>query len=177
MITEIIKDKRYYSICKGIAKNHLADDLYQEFILALCEIKDDRLTKAREGGYLEVFCVGVINNIWNNRKRIKSYVNGSTSNLFEYTSSGLDETITYKYIVEEEKYDINKDIKYSKTLKIIDSDKSSGDLNLWYDSQVFYHSTFTHKNPRQLSQKSGIAYLNVLNAYKRYKERLKKLLK
>ena len=84
IIESLSKDNRFKSICKKIAKKpHLADDLYQEFFLSLLEIKDERLIEAKKGGYLEVLCVGIISNIWGKRYRVKTYVNGSTSTLYE----------------------------------------------------------------------------------------------
>ena len=173
IITSIVNEKKYVSICKKLAKSpHLAEDLYQEFMLQVLEIKDDRLTKANEGNYLTVFCVGIINNIWNNRGRVKSYSNGSTSPLFEFSRSRA-EGVDYEYLLESKEYDSTIDVKYDKALEVINKDRSSNNKTVWFESNIFYHSTHTHSNPYQLSKNSNIYYRTAYNAYKNYLKRLK----
>lgn len=81
LIKLITEDKRYFSICKDIGGRQNCDDLYQEFLLAVCSNKTlIELEKAKQEGYLEVFAVGIIYNIWGKRKRIKSPLYKITDN-------------------------------------------------------------------------------------------------
>lgn len=109
LINIIVNDKRYKSICKSIVKRqtHLADDLYQEAMLAIIENKDDRLMNAYNQSRLEVFIVGILNNIWNMRGRSKSYINGQTSNLMEYSSGFNINSLQEKLNVNSEHFEVS----------------------------------------------------------------------
>lgn len=182
IIESLSKDDRFKSICKQIAKKpHLADELYQEFFLSLCEIKDNRLLDARSGGYLEIFCIGIINNIWKNRGRVKVYKNGNTSPLYELHGITIvpgdvevagclsEETI----LIEDEDYDYTRDINEIKLQKLIEKYKESEDVMDRFYSRVFYYSKFKYKNVRQFSVKSKIPYGVCLRAYESFKDKIK----
>ena len=188
IIESLSKDNRFKSICKKIAKKpHLADDLYQEFFLSLLEIKDERLIEAKKGGYLEVLCVGIISNIWGKRYRVKTYVNGSTSTLYEMCDfhkhisvqeqhSGGDNIseVTEEHLPEStEEYDFDRDLNEILLHHIIDKYKESRNETERFEARVFYHSTFKYKNPKQFSRASEIPYLVCLRAYKRFKTKVK----
>lgn len=191
IIESLSKDNRFKSICKKIAKKpHLADDLYQEFFLSLLEIKDERLIEAKKGGYLEVLCVGIISNIWGKRYRVKTYVNGSTSTLYEMCEFHKTITIEERLpssnsenriseVFEEhlpestEEYDFNRDLNEILLHHVIDKYKESRNETERFEARVFYHSTFKYKNPKQFSRASEIPYLVCLRAYKRFKTKVK----
>ena len=190
IIESLSKDNRFKSICKKIAKKpHLADDLYQEFFLSLLEIKDERLIEAKKGGYLEVLCVGIISNIWGKRYRVKTYVNGSTSTLYEMcefhnyidaetrledVSSLIAGKTNEEHLPEStEEYDFNRDLNEILLHHIIDKYKESRNETERFEARVFYHSTFKYKNPKQFSRASEIPYLVCLRAYKRFKTKVK----
>lgn len=177
------------SICKQVAKRpHLADDLYQEFFLTLLEIKDDRLIKANEEGYLEVLCVGVINNIWGKRDRVKTYVNGKTSPLHEAMDMAVrierqrhdDQVESMINVIYEEhlsaesdEYDFNKDIDVIKAHHAIDTYKESSNVSDRFRARVFYYVETKYKNVRRFSAASGIPYRVCLTAYHAFKEKIK----
>lgn len=169
LIDKIVKDGRYKSICKGLVgnKRHLADDLYQESMMAILELKDDRLFRADAEGRLEVFIVGLINNIWHNRNRAKSYGCGSTSPLMEYSSTFNIESLNgrvaglYKdtsEIITNDTFDSNKSIRrvisqtsldynpkidqvFEATKKIVREDCHSNETKVWYPARVYNYSS------------------------------------
>jgi len=71
----ITNDDRYKSVCKKVTKNsHLCEELYQESMLIVCLPNMKlRLLEALAGSYLEVFIVGIINNQWLTRFRVKIF--------------------------------------------------------------------------------------------------------
>lgn len=186
IIEQLSKDARFRSICKQIAKKpHLAEDLYQEFFLSLCEIKDQRLEDASSGGYLEVFCVGVIHNIWKNRGRVKKNKNGNTSPLHELSGIMIvpgcvdDSDNRGGYILDDhipnnqEEYDHLRDINEQRLHQLIERYKESEDLMDRFYSRVFYYSKFKYKNVRQFSVNSKIPYGVCLRAYESFKGKIK----
>lgn len=189
--TQIYSDNRYKSVCRGLAKKpHLAKDLHSEFILAVLEIKDNRLIDAKEGGYLEVFCIGIINSIWKNRNRVKSYVVGTTSPLFEFTST-LETTEDY-FDAPEPNYNYKLDSFSKEVSKIISEDINSSDQDTMYNARVFYYSynkqlpdvkednvklKIEIDNPKQYAELSKIPYPTVIKSCNLVKEKLRKLFK
>jgi hypothetical protein len=191
------RDGRFKSICKRLAKRpDKTDELYQEFFLALCEIRDNRLIEAHEGKYLEVFCVGAINNIWNKRFRVKTYANGSTSPLYELNNHTAriinadidDETGLYyspdrmgcvpeSMIAspEDPEIDISPEaIDHMKEL--VELAKVSDDPTTRFRARVFDYSRNKYKNTRQFSKASNIPYNVCLESYNIFKEHLKQKL-
>jgi hypothetical protein len=164
----------------------MADELYQEFFLSLCEITDKRLEEAYKEGYLEVFCVGTINNIWGKRDRVKTYATGSTHPLHEISNT----TIQIVHTEEENKsglkecriegsklvYDPGIDHLYNKASDIIEQDRVSCIEMERFNSRVFLYSNTIFKSPRQFAKRSKIPYSVTLAAYNNYKETLKKRL-
>ena len=56
LIEIIAKDKSYLPLCQRIVKrsysrDYIAEDLYQETMLAVCSVNDDRLINAYNDGY------------------------------------------------------------------------------------------------------------------------------
>lgn len=172
VLTEIISDNRYKSICRQVATSkHLADDLYQEFILSILETEQSKLSAAKDGGYLEVFCVGVINNIWGKRNRAKSYVVGKTSPLFEYCNT-IEVDDVNRFIKPSDGYNIRYDYVSKEIEKHIKEQMNSTDKDTMYNSRVFYYSNFTYKNPMQFSKKSKIPYQAVIATCRKYRKYL-----
>lgn len=175
IINNLSLDGRFKSVCKKIAKHqYLADELYQEFFLLLCEITDDRLVEAKSGGYLEVYCIGIIHHIWSNRIRVKKYSNGSTSSLFNWSNISMTfdaiSSIEWDSNLDEE---ILFDSNYESIKNQIEKDLSSSDRNEWFRASVFVQSNNVCKNPREFAKKSKIPYNVVLKNNKLYKEKLR----
>lgn len=153
-------------------KPHLTDDLYQEFILSLLEIKDNRLIEAKEGMFLEVFCIGVINNIWGKKNRVKSYATSSTSPLFEYCNTiELDESVHF------ESQQIEYSYTYDYVKNVVDKEIDSNNKDTMYKARVFNYSYFEYKNPKVFSEKSKIPYQAVIKTCQQYKDKLKQMFK
>lgn len=174
----------------------MVDELYQEFFLALCEIKDKRLIKANNEGYLDVLCVGIIHNIWNKRNRVKTYENGSTSRLHEMSNgmkgistvcfgksdsydgpfSSIDEVNECFIADVSEMYDEKIDHQHNLIQNTVDRDKANGG-DEGYKARVFWYSHTLFKNPKQFSKHTHISYRATLLAYHGYREKLQNELK
>ncbi len=160
--------------------------------MSLLEIKDNRLIEAYDNKYLEVLCVGVINNIWGKRNRVKTYKNGKTSPLYELAefhrvivnepSWDLFDTdrrpnesvIRAEHLPDEGKdYDFNRDIDETLLLHIIERHKESRVQDERFISRVFYHSRFTYKNVRTFAKESGLPYGVCCSAFNRFKKIIK----
>ena len=185
LIKEIAEQKKYYYLCKLYAKNHLTDDLHQEFLLRLCEMGQDKVTEAYDGGYLDWFCFDVVKKIWGKRNRVKCYKTGETSPLFELTKHSTD----YTFESPEPDYNIMIDYNYRVIKHELEKDINSVDIDTAYKARVFTYSVGLTidggkvleggniKNPLQFSKKTGIAYRSIYNSFIRYKEYLREKLK
>jgi hypothetical protein len=166
----ICHNVKYKAICRTIAKReHLADDLYQEFILRLLEQSDSKVNEAHEQGYLEWYCISIINSIWNQRNRIKTYTVGKTSPLFEY-SNVID--TEFSFTQPTPTYDVDFDYTQERALDIIKSEYDSPNNELMYTARVFFHSNYTFKNTRKFAEKSTIGYRSLIKTCTKYKKML-----
>lgn len=87
LIQTICNDKRYFSICKDVGGSQHCEDLYQEAMCEICHPKmKERLSKAKEGGYLEVYVIGIINHFWTHRKDPKNALYRFTDNVEMWTA-------------------------------------------------------------------------------------------
>lgn len=142
--------------------------------MSLCEIKDDRLINAKENGFLELFCYGIISNIWSIRGRVKTYKTGKTSPLYEMCNH-----------VSEIKNDICMDTAEPLTITewdymptefidaVIEKYKEGEDVSNRFRSRVFYYSEFKYKSILVFSKRSGIPYETCRKAYNKFKEIIK----
>lgn len=154
----------------------------------MCEISDDRLVNAKNGGFLEVFCYGIISNIWGKRDRVKTYKTGCTSPLYEIDgvliSNGAkhDENDSKPWenlILSEQlpdtgtEYDFNRDIDEALLHHIIDKYKESPRIDERFRSRVFYYSRFKYKSVKEFSDASGIPHRTCARAFKLFKQTIK----
>lgn len=131
---------------------------------------------------MEVLCVGIINNIWGKRGRVKTYENGSTSPLYEICNwtktivnqDGVNEQgneientnsamqIRENRIAAHDPPDTTKLIMSDRAQEfvqdLIDRAKESENESDRFKARVFEYSTFTYKDPRKFSKASGIPY-------------------
>lgn len=129
LIKSIYEDTRYRGICFQLTKGkHLCDELWHETILALYDSKKE-VIKADVEGYLRVYVMGVINNIWGKRQRVRR-INGNTSVLYMYADNEaewsdykehLGSTGSERYLVQKAVNELNKKIR----------DKEEGAEMLW----------------------------------------------
>lgn len=134
-----------------------------------------------------MLCVGIINNIWGKRTRVKkNYTEGRTSPLFEITQTSFE--ITYgnddhqnrnDSIREDqleptiENYDEVIDHEFMMARAFIEKKKQSKDINDRYRARIYDYSTTMYKNPRQFAKAVDIPYNAVLEAFNTFKEQLK----
>ena len=127
VIEIIISNDSYLKYCHKLAspRTHIAEDLYQETILAICETKDDRFVKAHKDGYLSPFVIKTIRNIWLKRNTFKQHTDGSTSPLMEYANTlqnidAFDFDRTYINQISKD-YDPTADIVFEAAKKITET--------------------------------------------------------
>src|ERR1700719_1116415 len=82
IIKEIMQNPYYKNLCKVIARSDLADDLYQEFLLAL--LTHPNLIPAYRAEWFHHFCVKIIKNLYE-----------STTSTFSTKYRHFDRVITY----------------------------------------------------------------------------------
>lgn len=201
IVEKIYKSGNFRGLCVKIAKHQdLADDLYSEFLKSLLEMAPEKLEEVSKQDYFNVFCVGIINNIWGMRDRVKTYKVGTTSPLYKYSSSfetvkttyivssdGGKKKLGYEYYEEDkevhdvidvtEDYDFTIDYKSKDMEDILLNEWNNENRDKMFQARVFYYSYIEHKNPKQFSKKTGIPYYVVINAINRMKETLRKKLK
>lgn len=183
-VEHIFRTKKFKGLCVQKARHqYLADDLYSEFIEALLK-SEEGFNKAYEGGYIDVYCVGIIHNIWGKKDRVKVHCDGQTSPLFNYTSTfDNEDKVEHEYqktCAKEEfsQIDVNYDYKYieEKATKFLKKEVDHPDNDRMYKARVYYYSTYVYKSPSEFSKRSGIPYMNVYMTWKRFKENFKKIL-
>ena len=192
VIEVIISNDSFLKYCHKLAspRTHIAEDLYQETILAICETKDDRFVKAHKEGYLSPFVIKTIRNIWLKRNTFKQHTDGSTSPLMEYANTlqnvdAFDFDRTYINQISKD-YDPTADIVFEAAKKIIDKDINSGNIDRWYKSSVYNYSnnnivgfdalkSFTTAG--KFSQYVGIKRCAIYKTCREYQERLNGKLK
>jgi len=191
IVNSIVANQSYKNLCKKIAKTDIANDLYQEFILAVLEAKTEKLEKAFNGKYLNVYCVGIIYNLWSMRNRRKAYKNGKTSNLHQLTDwginlDGLNDPTNEDSNNENDKYerrffqdlfsedpDDNLDENFSIVKEEIERCMNSTDKTTHYDAHVLFNSFLYYKNPREFSRETGIEYMAVRQSIQRISNKIK----
>lgn len=190
LITEIYKDGRYKSICKQIAKRkEQAEELHSTFILRLLEMKEKQkqfLQSMKQDGTLEVYCIGIINNVWHDRNRVKCYEVGSTSPLFQYTSTfeiphtyNEEEGISPEEFFSEptDDYDDSIDHLSIKAREIIERDCDNPQVETMYKARVFKYSYIEFDNPDQFAKKVGIPRASVRHTCYQYRHYLNEEIK
>lgn len=151
IIEEIILNSSFRELCKKICKgNDLHNDLYQEFILQLYELKNDELLiSAKSGNYLSVYCVGIINNLWNNRHRLKTYKNGKTSSLTHLTNYFME--VPSNLVYSKKDTDFIHEIKQELNNMLFSSDEK-----IRKNASALYKSVYVYKNIHQHSMHTGV---------------------
>lgn len=142
----------------------------------------------KDSNTLEVYCVGIINNLWSRKNRGHGYKIGTTSPLFEYTST-FDITSVYNKDDEEwqspeeffskpsEEYDIRIDYLSKRANEIIERECNHNDIERYYRAKVFKYSYTVCDNPNQLSKETGIPKCSVWYTCKKFAKELKEELK
>lgn len=88
ILNQVTKDKEYRKICNSIAKGTgLAEDLYQEMFLILCELPEEKLKALHGEGYLRPFIYRAMFHQFNNpyEKFYKAYRKTSVPLTQEHT--------------------------------------------------------------------------------------------
>lgn len=92
IIQKIIQDEKYKGICKKVSNySYLWEDLLQEFrLIIIGPNKKESLEQAKKENYLEIYCYGIIKNLWLKRNRVKTTKTGQTNPLYQITDNLYD---------------------------------------------------------------------------------------
>lgn len=186
-VVEIIyNDNSFRGLCKNIAKREMiAQELHSEFILELLETKDNRLVDAYNDGSIKFLCVYIIKAIWSKRGKVKTTNGGKTNPLHEVCNYGLSIEDHNDIEAEPEEIEVSRTVfqqnKHKVTVEkikeIIENERQSENSSDRFKASVYYHSTFTFKNPKQFHYHSKIPYQGVIIPnHKAFKEKLRKIL-
>jgi hypothetical protein len=165
IIDLITKHEQYKRFCKKLCKgnnSNIYKDMYQEFMLAVCECDEDKLINLYNSKQLEFFCLGIIFRQNSYRKK-PAIFNPSASPLYEMS----------KYSVElgtvniNDSYNINIDINATKVLDYVSKDKTIKveDWLLLVES--------LDRSLIDISKESGIPYITLKVKRKRLKDKIR----
>jgi hypothetical protein len=183
---QIFRNGKYKKLCLKLTNGNkpLAEDLHSEFIRAVLETKDP--IDQRDNMFIDVFCVGIIHNIWNNRGRHKQHIDGQTSPLFQYSSTfeipvryNDEECRAYEAIFSKPDtgYDLRIDYKYQKVQNFIEKESEHKDKDRMYKARIFKYAVCESKNVAEFAKTSKINYYAIRKAIKQFKAHAIKYLK
>lgn len=184
---QIFRGGKYKALCLKLTNGNKekAEELHSEFIHSILETKDP--IDQRDNMFVDVFCVGIIHNIWNKRSRHKLYENGKTSPLFQYSSTY---EIPVQYTDEGEcrvfeeifskpqcDYDVSIDYTYQKVERFIEKEIEHPDPNRMYKARIFKYAVCESQNVAEFARSSKINYFAIRKAINQFKTSVQKFIK
>lgn len=142
LIESIYISDNYKSVCSRITTNKvLREELHSELILSLYNYKDE-VFKAYTEGYIDVYIVSSIHNLWRKRYCVKKF-KGSTSSLYMYADNHSN---WYGYKEHLLSKDTARDM-VKKSVNELAKKMKSSDENERLSSQLLWDvcKTNTHK--------------------------------
>lgn len=159
LIKTIYGDKRYLSLCYKISNgSHLSEDLWHICIEEIYK-HPDRIVKANDEKYLEVYIVGMLYRLWNQKTIVKTYKK-STSDLYMYCDNE-DSWSEYKEHLNKITGDERQAIKaavneLNKKLKSKEETEVQNAQLVW---------DVCNSNVWQVSKKNGVNHMKVKRAF------------
>jgi len=154
IIDTFIKDKTYIDACKRIDYS-CWKDLYQETCLAICDMPQDKIQKAHDGGYFRGVVIRTILNIRNNKNRPKS-------SLFMGCDNGIDIDIASDEVEQ-----------YNDLDALLNSRLTRDEKEKVYESRLM-RAYIKYGSYRKLSKACDIPYNTIQNTLKGYMEEIRK---
>ena len=149
IIEEITKNPDYLGICKKFTNgNEIYQDLYQEFILELLELKPQKIEKIYADGYLKWYCVRMLSNMFH-----------SKTSRFAVKFKDIP-----KMLYEFEGYNFEKDIFINEVNYILENE-------YWYDRELLllYIKVGSY---RKLSKLTNIPMQSIFESVTSLKKRI-----
>lgn len=170
-------ESKYESICKQVTDNNyrykdLLQDFYEYVLLNVNQFK-----QALEDGRLDVYCYWTIANMWRHRGRVKTHVDGKTSDLYSI-SDNVGDWEDYKYYLKNQNArqvtrqavnELNK-LLYSKDKK---ERFQAGILRDALKHESARNTTKRTVNIRQVSIDKDINYRTAYEAIKETTQKIK----
>lgn len=157
IINSLSQDTSIQDACKKINYKQWRD-LYQETFIALCEMKNDKLLKANEKGYLKWMTVNIIRNINKNKQRPQSA-------LYLIADRAIEGDI------RENIGRVNIDILE----EMLDQKLSADEKLKFYESRLM-RAYLKYGTYRNISKQCNIPYCTIQNTIKPYMAELRKYL-
>ena len=159
VIKQVSTDRRYKQFCKEIG-GELADDLFQEFVLRLLNMKDETIEKITN---IDFYSVRTLMNMMRNKydpffKQFKS-LTAELNELEQPNEIEVDKERLYK-IIDEELKAIEKEYKGKYP----------------YSVQLFRAYQNNNFNFRKTQRETGIHFVSCFKTIKEVKTRIKKRL-
>jgi len=165
ILTNIANNKDYLHYCKKLCKlnkSFIHEDLYQEFLLAICETDEDVLIKLSNDNQINLYCLGVIFRI--NGMRIRPAVfNPCKHPLYELNRN----TEEINKHTNNDYYNINIDINATKVLDYVSKDKT-----IKVEDWLLLVESLDRKLI-DISKESGIPYITLKVKSKRLKDKIR----
>lgn len=159
VIKQVSEDKRYKQFCKEIG-GELADDLFQEFVIRLLEMREETIEKIIN---IDFYAVRTLMNMMKNKydpffKQFKS-LTAELNELEQPEETEVDKERLYKIIDEE--------------LKVIEKEYQG---KYPYSVQLFRAYQNNNFNFRKTQRETGIHFVSCFKTIKEVKARIKKRL-
>jgi DNA-directed RNA polymerase specialized sigma24 family protein len=158
IILEIYRSAHYRRLCNKIARADLADDLYQEFILALLTMP--ALEEVYEKEWFNYFCIRVITNLYRSKTSTfyKKYrhLDITTNKVPDNPVFTSEDPQTFPYDEERMLLCMNKEL-----------DKMDG-----YTRELF-HAYLKLRSARMLSRKTNISQRSITTTIRAVKDQIR----
>lgn len=163
--------KKYFSA--RVDRNYI-DDVKSQLYISLLEMKEEKLFKAYDDGYLDALCIRIIKNQYNSDesyffKEIKnSGFRKTTEKVDSYDETDYDEIVDYDDLIQE-------DIKIEENL--IQINKILSSLH-WYDKTLFdmfvVDGIKAHKISKMTNINTHSIRYSIRKTFNKIREELKK---
>lgn len=144
-------------------KRDIYNDLFQEFLLVLCELDEQTLITKYNNIQFIGYCFGIIRQMNLNRQR-GCKIKGKENVLVENYSDNL---INFETIIDETEYNYDIDVKFEKTIKFLEDTKQVKK----YQCSLLFNSL--NMTTREIAEKIGANHRQVIYE----NDKLKKLIK
>ena len=181
LIKKLNSDEELRGFCKKLCgRTDLHNDLYQEFMLVVCEETEDKLMETYVKGLINFYCVRVILNINNKKYRLRrDGVQNTLLNLSSFCDNlYIYENTENENILTPEKLTYNPEATeiYQTAKQLLLSDMASEDKATKRDALRLYETCYLHKNLYQYSLTQQITRQGIMKSVKKATDKLKKRL-
>lgn len=140
---------------------YIKDDLFQEFLLVLLEMPEEKITDQFDKGRFIYFCSNIIKIINTNRFRNKKYVNSKCPLLEREHLFDLD------FDIPDESYNFDIDVKFEQVKKLVREQPLKG--------QILFKSVVS--STREIASELGMNHRQLIYQNVKFKSELKSKLK